>query len=83
MIALSAYAGINLHAENIRLSPNLPESWKKMSFNFRFRQNYYTFEITTDTVTVKYKSTKDKKTDIYINNKKYTLEPERVYSFNY
>ena len=83
MIALSAYAGINLHAENIRLSPNLPESWKKMSFNFRFRQNYYIFEMTKNTVTVTFNSKKDRKTDIYINNKKYTLEPERVYSYNY
>ena len=45
MFIINAVAGLNFSAGHLRINPDLPARWKKVSFGFAFRKNYYTFEL--------------------------------------
>ncbi len=74
LIALNSYAGLNLRTEKVKINPNLPENWRKISFNFIFKDNHYYMEITHKDVNIKLKSKKQKTVDVIVYGKKYTLK---------
>ncbi len=45
MAALRAYAGLDLTGEQVKIAPNLPKGWRRMSFNIRFKGEEYRFVI--------------------------------------
>jgi len=47
MYIINSIAGISFHEEYLRIKPNMIARWKKISFDFAFRKNYYTFEISS------------------------------------
>lgn len=48
MIALNAYAGLDLSGSNLSLAPDLPLHWKEMVFRLRFRGSSYRFRLHHD-----------------------------------
>ncbi len=54
--ALTIFAGLNWRGEILRIDPELPEGWKKMSFHFRFRDDIYTIELSRNEVKITFHS---------------------------
>jgi beta-phosphoglucomutase family hydrolase len=53
LIALGTYAGLNLRSEIVKITPSLPEHWRKIGFHFTFRGESYEVEAGKDNVVVK------------------------------
>ncbi|MFW5803915.1 MAG: glycosyl hydrolase family 65 protein, partial [bacterium] len=83
LIAITAYGGINFRSEYLKINPNLPEKWKKLKFNFSFRENHYYCEIKKGTIKLKYIGSKDKNNIIYIGDKSHEIVDGKEYEFNY
>jgi trehalose/maltose hydrolase-like predicted phosphorylase len=45
LIAIYAYAGLNLRGDHIRINPNLPDAWKSLGFGFSFRGNRFSLKV--------------------------------------
>ncbi|HKK09880.1 MAG TPA: glycosyl hydrolase family 65 protein, partial [Bacteroidales bacterium] len=72
MIALTTYAGIHLNGENLEINPNLPDLWKKMDFNMKFKGTDYHFSIGKENLTVMATKT-NKDATLVVNKNTYTL----------
>lgn len=46
------FAGINYRGDKVYIEPNLPDRWKKVSFNIVLRNNKYKIEITKDKISI-------------------------------
>jgi len=57
LIAMYAYAGLNLRGEHIRINPNLPNAWKGLAFGFSFRGNRFNIRVEHDSIEIKTLST--------------------------
>ncbi len=53
ILALKAYAGLDVSGERVRIDPCLPAAWRKVSFSIGFRGNRYHFVVTPENVGVK------------------------------
>lgn len=53
LIAIYAYAGLNLRGEHIRINPNLPDAWKSLKFGFSFRGNRMSLVVKKDEIEIK------------------------------
>lgn len=53
MIAISTYGGVDTRGELLSVNPALPDSWKKMSFNLKFRSTRYSFLLSHSSIEVK------------------------------
>jgi len=45
LITIMSYAGLDFRSGEIKISPNLPKHWRKISFNFHFKGIKYSCEI--------------------------------------
>ncbi len=72
MIALTTYAGVHLNGEHLEVNPNLPDLWKKMEFNLKFKGVSYQFSINSESLKVQTKET-NKDVVLIVNNNTYTL----------
>ena len=45
LIALFTYAGLDLQGDLVRINPDLPAHWRKISFNFTFKGVNYRCEV--------------------------------------
>ncbi|MCK5215682.1 MAG: glycoside hydrolase family 65 protein [Candidatus Omnitrophica bacterium] len=52
-LCLRFFAGLNILSDKISLSPKLPAKWKKMKFQVRYRNVWFSFLINKDSVRVK------------------------------
>jgi trehalose/maltose hydrolase-like predicted phosphorylase len=81
LIALMSYAGLNLRSENLSISPNLPENWKKVTFKLHFKENFYTLEVTPTSVKIVVKHSQEETIDVFVSGRKYTVRrgfPEEI-----
>ncbi len=74
LLALTAYAGLNLRSETVKISPNLPQLWRSIKFNFWFRGNHYTFEVTAAKVRVKIDSPEAETVNVVVGGKEHALK---------
>ena len=73
-IIFKSFAGINLFKNRFRIDPVLPKHWKKLSFNFCHRHNWFNIEITQNTILIKGKTLKDgDRVAVEYKNKRYQL----------
>ena len=56
-LALTSYAGLDLTQERVRCSPNLPDHWRKISFNITFKGVDYHCEVSKMRVKIEVSST--------------------------
>jgi trehalose/maltose hydrolase-like predicted phosphorylase len=66
VLALRAYAGLNLNGDRVCIDPRLPKSWRQMHFNFRFKGDGYSFVITPEKVEVSVDSSSKSEIDLFI-----------------
>ena len=76
VLALKAYAGLNLDGEQVRIAPSLPATWRQLTFNIRFRGNRYYFVVTPQKVKVKVDSPHKKTMDLFVRGQKITINPQ-------
>jgi len=50
LAAMHTYAGLDLQGDIVRVTPNLPDHWKRISFNFTFKGVNYRLEVTPERV---------------------------------
>jgi len=53
LIALQSFAGLNLKGDIVCFSPNLPDHWRNISFNFSFKNTDYHSTVSKESVIVK------------------------------
>ncbi len=53
LIAIYAYAGLNLRGDHIRINPNLPDAWKSLAFGFSFRGNRFSLKVQKNGIEIK------------------------------
>jgi trehalose/maltose hydrolase-like predicted phosphorylase len=50
LIAVSSYAGVNFSGRLLKITPNLPASWKSLEFGLTFKGTRYSFQISNEMV---------------------------------
>ena len=75
MIALRAFAGLELHRDCITFTPKLPNKWKKMKFFFTFQGTDFDCEVSKKRICIKMKGSKNKvyPFPIIVNKRSYLL----------
>lgn len=69
MMAISTYAGINLHGDILEINPRLPKHWKQIAFSIKFKEVKYQFTISQYSVDIQ----TDKKATVKLNGKEKVL----------
>ena len=69
MMAISTYAGINLHSEILEINPRLPKHWNQIAFKLKFKGVEYQFVISHNSIDIQ----ADKKVAIQLNGKEKVL----------
>jgi trehalose/maltose hydrolase-like predicted phosphorylase len=77
VLALRAYAGLNLDGERVSISPCLPTVWRKMRFNVGFRGDRYDFVVTPQSVEGKVDSVHEDTVDICVRGHRVAVTPQR------
>jgi len=72
-LALSSYAGLNLRSDIVKISPKLPESWDKLKFGFKFRDEKYRLVIGEKEIEILIKSPSKKKIKIDLCGKEFSI----------
>ncbi|MDA3905971.1 MAG: hypothetical protein PF484_07835, partial [Bacteroidales bacterium] len=70
MMAISTYAGLNLHGEILEINPRLPKHWKQISFKIVFKGVKYQFKISHEKIDIQ----TDKKVTVKIKGIEKVLE---------
>lgn len=52
MLAITSFAGINMHDQILEINPHLPKHWKQMKFKLNFKGVSYQFNIKHDSVDI-------------------------------
>jgi trehalose/maltose hydrolase-like predicted phosphorylase len=78
ILALKAFAGLNLDSELIELDPHLPERWRRVRFNLRFRGDRYWVEVAPDAVEIRVESPSKNRIDLKVFGRQVTLENDRM-----
>ena len=75
VLALRAYAGLNLDGPRVGIDPCLPAAWREVRFNIGFRGDRYYFEVTPALLRVKVDSDRKGAIDIVIHDQKVAITP--------
>ena len=70
MIAISAFAGVDLRGDLIKVQPNMPEHWEKIEFSLVFKGTNYQFIISNKSV----KIITNADTETMVFGKKHTIK---------
>jgi trehalose/maltose hydrolase-like predicted phosphorylase len=73
-VALTSYAGLNIHGEFPRFDPKLPDHWRKVSFFFDFRGDDYECEVTPECVRLRIDRENQGKALVGIKDKDFEIE---------
>ncbi|MCK4920031.1 MAG: HAD-IA family hydrolase [Bacteroidales bacterium] len=71
--ALTIFGGINWHGDALRIDPVLPDNWKVLSFNFKFKSEDYSFRVSKDSLEIGFNSRKTEAGRIFVRGKRYEL----------
>jgi len=82
LIAMMSFAGLALKTSKVKLYPNLPEYWRKISFNFNFADDNYECEISENEIRMKINSDK-KEVEIEIVNMTQKIECRKWITIKY
>ncbi|MFH1118705.1 MAG: HAD-IA family hydrolase [Bacteroidota bacterium] len=74
LIAIYAYAGLNLRGEQIRINPKLPEAWKSLGFGFSFKGNRFILNVKKDVIKLKALSKFSSSDGVIINGKAFQFD---------
>ena len=54
LVALQAYAGVDVRSGIVKINPQLPAHWREMSFNFLLRNNQFFLRISQSKIEIQY-----------------------------
>lgn len=77
LIAMHAYAGLNLRGEFIRINPNLPDAWNALSFNFTYRGISFHVKVSKDAVSIEIPKTVNHQIRIQVKGVDHEVQPGR------
>ncbi|KAF0200888.1 MAG: beta-phosphoglucomutase family [Bacteroidetes bacterium] len=75
LIAMYAYAGLNLRGDVITINPNLPDAWKSIGFNFDFRGISFNVNVLRDSISIKTSERIDHEVPVLINGAEHKIMP--------
>ena len=75
LIAMYAYAGLNLRGDVITINPNLPDAWKSIGFNFDFRGISFNVNVLRDSISIKTSERIDHEVSVLINGAEHKIMP--------
>lgn len=73
LIAMHAYAGLNLRGDRIRINPNLPDAWKSIAFGFVFQGNSLKMKVKAGEVEIRAISTRPGGVEVEVQGKVYSI----------
>ena len=73
LIALGTYAGLNLRSDMVKITPSLPEHWRRIGFRFTFRGESYKVDTAKESVTVTVLSDQRKEVPVEVGGIRYQL----------
>ncbi|HZK08269.1 MAG TPA: beta-phosphoglucomutase family hydrolase [Bacteroidales bacterium] len=82
LIALQSYAGVDVRGEIPAVNPQLPEHWRSISFNIRWRNHRLYFTITPHLITIK-KTGADEKLRIMVAGQEIELLNDETITKSY
>ena len=74
---LRTYGGLSFSGNQIHLTPNLPNHWRKLAFKVFFRENGYAFSITPNKAKLKLLSIKKGKPELYFQGKERAITSDK------
>lgn len=78
LIAMYAYAGLNLRGDVITINPNLPDAWKSIEFNFDFRGISFNVNVLRDSISIKTSERIDHEVPVLINGAEHKIMPGQI-----
>jgi trehalose/maltose hydrolase-like predicted phosphorylase len=75
VLALKAYAGLDLAGDVVRIDPRLPAGWREVCFNIGFQGGRYYFVVSPERVDVKVDCIREGPVDIVVRGRKSSLIP--------
>jgi len=54
LVALQAYAGVDVRSGIVKINPQLPAHWREMSFNFLLRNNQFFLKVSRSNIDIYY-----------------------------
>lgn len=82
-LALSVFCGLNLSGEDPSLCPDLPDHWKSLKFNFRFRGTYFEVAVFDKSLEILAHDSEKNKIKVHICGEKKELERDRIFKMNF
>jgi HAD superfamily hydrolase (TIGR01509 family) len=82
LIAIYAYAGLNLRGENIRINPNLPDAWKSLKFGFSFRGDRFSLKVNKDEVELMALNSGSETVNVEIKGRIYPMNNKQALKVN-
>ena len=73
-IIIKSFAGINIFKDYIKLTPNLPAHWHKLSFKILHRNNLLDIEVTKDAIKINRLTNVKKRVGVKVGDKNYNLD---------
>jgi len=74
VLALKNYAGLKLNGKQVRIEPCLPETWRQLRFNIRFKGDEYYFTVTPEKVRIKVESLSRNRIDVLVGDHQVTVD---------
>jgi trehalose/maltose hydrolase-like predicted phosphorylase len=54
LVALQTYAGVDVRSGKLIINPNLPDAWRKLSFNFNLKEDHFEISVRHDRLDVRF-----------------------------
>ena len=78
IIAMHAFAGLNLRGNEIRINPNLPEKWRSVKFGFEFRRQRFSLSVDEKNVTFASDAVNSQPEKVVISGRTFEIKPGEV-----
>ncbi|MDY0104182.1 MAG: HAD-IA family hydrolase [Lentimicrobium sp.] len=75
LIAMHAYAGLNLRGEFIRIEPNMPKAWRSIRFGFSFRGQRFNLKVCQNGFSIEHADNAGIEAQILAKGKSYKVVP--------
>jgi len=74
VLTLRAFAGLRLDKEYLYISPNLPDTWRRLIFNLQYKGDHFEFELSPSRVEVRASSEEKDSIPLLLRDQKLMLE---------
>lgn len=83
LMSMTTFAGINFKRDVLEINPALPDTWKRIKFNFTFKEVHYFIELTSNKLIIEGKSENYEQIRFLFMNKPIFLRANSKKCFKY